>query len=289
MTLAEIWSYDFMRYALISAFILGPTCALLGVFVTLRGMAFFSDAVAHSAVTGVAIGFLVRERLGLEIDPILFVFVFCVALASIMAWLFQRTNLTPDTVIAFSFTGSVALGVVIIAWLQQYRMLDSILFGSIYANGPRETLRQAVLALGIVGFLLWQMRRHTLSTLSPELARVRGIRTGWLNYIFALLIACTVTVSLPMLGALLLSALIVIPSASAKLISGSFRSMLLVAVLIGLVAPFTGVLVSCQVDIPTGPTIVLVNVFILVLCYAWRGLRSMGGGDAMGAEKQTLR
>jgi zinc transport system permease protein len=274
MTFAEIWSYEFMRHALISACILGPTCALLGVFVTLRGMAFFSDALAHSAVTGVAIGFLIRERLGVEIDPILFVLMFSIALASIMAWLFQRTNLTPDTVIAFSFTGSVALGVVIIAWLQQYRMLDGILFGSIYANGPKETLRQALLSLGIVTFLLWQMRRHTLATLSPELARVRGIRTGWLNYIFALLIACTVTVALPMLGALLLSALIVIPSASAKLVSGSFRSMLLVAVIIGIVAPFSGVMISCQVDVPTGPTIVLVNVGILILCYAWRGLRS---------------
>lgn len=274
MTLAEILSYEFMRHALISACILGPTCALLGVFVTLRGMAFFSDALAHSAVTGVAIGFLIRERLGIQMDPILFVFLFSVALASTMAWLFQKTNLTPDTVIAFSFTGSVALGVVIIAWLQQYRMLDSILFGSIYANGPRETMRQAILSLGIVGFLLWQMRRYTLSTLSPELAKVRGIRTHWLNYIFALLIACTVTVALPMLGALLLSALIVIPSAAAKLVSGSFRSMLLVAVTIGLIAPFTGVIVSTQFDVPTGPTIVLVNVAILILCYSWRGLRS---------------
>jgi zinc transport system permease protein len=108
MSLAEIWSYDFLRYAIISSCILGPTCALLGVFVTLRGMAFFSDALAHSAVTGVALGFLVNEKLGLDLDPMLVVLVFSVLLATLMAWLFQRTNLSPDTVIAFSFTGSVA-------------------------------------------------------------------------------------------------------------------------------------------------------------------------------------
>ncbi len=268
MTLAEIWSYDFMRHALISAAILGPTCALLGVFVTLRGMAFFSDSLAHSAVTGVALGFLLQEKTGLGLDPMLVVLVFSVALASLMAWLFHRTSLRHDTVIAFSFTGSVALGVVIIAWLEQYRLLDGILFGSIYANGPGDILRQSILAVIVLGFLLWQMRPLTLSTLHPELARTRGIRTGLLNYIFAILIAATVVVSLRMLGALLLSALIVIPAAAAKLVSGSFAAMLLVSAAIGLVVPFAGVVASCQLDLPTGPTIVLANVAVLILCYA---------------------
>jgi ABC-type Mn2+/Zn2+ transport system permease subunit len=275
MTLAEIWSFEFMRYALISACILGPVCALLGVFVTLRGMAFFSDALAHSAVTGVALGFLVREQMGWEIDPLLFVLFFSIALASLMAYLFQRTNLTADTVIAFSFTGSVAFGVVVISYLQQYRLLDGILFGSIYANGPKETLRQAVLALAIAGFLLWQMRHYTLSTLSPELARSRGIRTGWLSYLFALLIAATVTVTLPMLGALLLSALIVIPPAAAKLVSQSFRTMLFFSLAIGLVAPFVGVVASCKIDVPTGPSIVLANVAVLIACYFYKGMEQL--------------
>jgi ABC-type Mn2+/Zn2+ transport system permease subunit len=198
----------------------------------------------------------------------LIVLVFSIGLASLMAWLFHRTTLRPDTVIAFSFTGSVALGVIIIAWLQKYRLLDGILFGSIYANGPSDILRQAVLALVVGGFLLLQMRPLTLSTLNPELAQTRGIRTGWLNYAFAILIAATVVVSLRMLGALLLSALIVIPPAAAKLVSNSFASLLLVSAVIGLAAPFLGVVASCQLDLPTGPTIVLANVGVLILCYA---------------------
>ena len=78
MSLVDIWSYDFMRYALFSACLLGPACALLGVFVTLRGMAFFSDALAHSAVTGVAVGFLIQEKLGIDLDPMITVLFFCV-------------------------------------------------------------------------------------------------------------------------------------------------------------------------------------------------------------------
>ena len=117
MSWSDLWNYEFMRYALISSLILGPTCALLGVFVTLRGMAFFSDALAHSAITGVAIGLLLQERMGLSLDPMWFVFIFSIALALLMAWMNNQSALAPDTVISFSFTGSVALGVVIISWL----------------------------------------------------------------------------------------------------------------------------------------------------------------------------
>ena len=189
MSLVDIWSYDFMRYALFSACLLGPACALLGVFVTLRGMAFFSDALAHSAVTGVAVGFLIQEKLGIDLDPMITVLFFALLQAGVMAWLFHRSSLAPDTVIAISFTGSVALGVVIIALLGKYRLLDGILFGSIYANGPADILRQVMLVLIIAAVLLTQLRGYTLSTLSPELARAQRLRIAWLNYAFALLIA----------------------------------------------------------------------------------------------------
>lgn len=274
MSLAELWSYDFMRYALFSALLLGPACALLGVFVTLRGMAFFSDALAHSAVTGVALGWLVREKLGIEIDLMACVFLFSLLQAAAMAWLFNRSSLAPDTVIAFSFTGSVAFGVIVIAMLGKYRQLDGLLFGSIYGNGPADLMRQGVLALVIATVLVTQMRGLTLSSLSPELAAAQRLRVSWLNYTFALLIAATVVISLKMLGALLLSALIVIPPASAKLVSGSFRSLLLVSLLGGLTAPALGVVASARFNLPTGPCIVMMNVALLLACYAWRLRRS---------------
>jgi len=270
MSLAELWSYEFMRYALLSACLLGPACAMLGVFVTLRGMAFFSDALAHSAVTGVAVAFLVQERLGLPVDPMVTVFLFALAQAGVMAWLFHRSTLSPDTVIAFSFTGSVALGVVIIALLGKYRLLDGILFGSIYANGPADLIRQAGLLVLIAVVLVGQMRGFTLSTLSPELAHAQRVRTTWLNYCFALLLAATVVTALKMLGALLLSALIVIPPAAAKLVSGSFRSLLVVSLAGGLVCPLLGVVGSAGLNTPTGPSIVLVNVLFLLACTLWK-------------------
>ncbi|MEM9399704.1 MAG: metal ABC transporter permease [Verrucomicrobiota bacterium] len=274
MNWSEIWSYDFMRHALISASIMGPTCALLGVFITLRGMAFFSDALAHSAVTGVALGFLMEEQFGWNINPMIVVFIFTILLGLLMAKLSRSDLLRPDTIIAFSFSGSVALGVILITMLGKYRMLDGILFGSIYANDINTIFYQALLALAVVVFLIVNMRSLTLMTLNADLAQVQGIRTVWFHYCFTLLVAATVVVSMKMLGALLLSALIVVPAATGKVIAHSFRGLLIVALTCGIIAPWCGVWVSVQHNLPTGPAIVLSGVFLLILAYIWRGLTS---------------
>jgi zinc transport system permease protein len=266
MQLIELFRYDFMRYALISGLLLGPTCALLGVFVNLRGMAFFSDALAHSALTGVALGFMIDAATGWKLDPTIYVLIFSCLLALAMGWLSQRTPLARDTITAFTFTGSVALGVILISMLGKHRMLEGLLFGSIYSNGPADIARQAVLAAIVLIFFLTQLRPLTLATLDPELARARGIRPALLHYAFSLLVAAAVAVGLKMLGALLLSALIVIPAAAARIATTSFRNLIAVALLLGILIPPIGITASATLNLPTGPSIVLVHIAILALC-----------------------
>jgi ABC-type Mn2+/Zn2+ transport system permease subunit len=265
MQLTDLLRYDFMRYALISGLLLGPTCALLGVFVNLRGMAFFSDALAHSALTGVALGFMIDADTGWKLDPTIYVLIFSCLLALGMGWLSQRTPLARDTITAFTFTGSVALGVILISMLGKHRMLEGLLFGSIYANGPADITRQAILAAIVLTFFLTQLRPLTLATLDPELARARGIRPVLLHYIFSLLVAAAVAVGLKMLGALLLSALIVMPAAAARIASSGFRGLLLGALLLGIIVPPIGIYASAALNLPTGPSIVLVHVAVLAL------------------------
>lgn len=271
--MADFWHYEFLRNTLLSAIILGPACALLGVFVTLRGMAFFSDALAHSALTGVALGFLLDEWLPWPVPTMAVVLVFCFALATLMAYFFERTRLKPDTIIAFSFTGSVALGVVVISALGKYRLIDGLLFGSIYANTRADLVLQAVFCAGLIVFLLFNSRTYALTILQPELARAQGIRLERMNYFFALAVAATVALGMKMVGALLLSALIVIPPAAAKLVSGNFRAMLCLAPLLGLIAAVAGVVGSNTLGSPTGPTIVLANVALLLACITGTLLR----------------
>jgi zinc transport system permease protein len=266
MQLIELLRYDFMRYALISGLLLGPTCALLGVFVNLRGMAFFSDALAHSALTGAALGFMIDAATGWKLDPTVYVLIFSCVLALGMGWLSQRTPLSRDTITAFTFTGSVALGVILISMLGKHRMLEGLLFGSIYSNGPADIIRQAVLAAIVLIFFLTQLRPLTLATLDPELARARGIRPALLHYAFSLLVAAAVAVGLKMLGALLLSALIVIPAAAARIATTSFRSLIAVALLLGILVPPIGIALSATFNLPTGPSIVLVHIAMLALC-----------------------
>ncbi|MCU0751370.1 MAG: metal ABC transporter permease, partial [Akkermansiaceae bacterium] len=246
--------------------LLGPTCALLGTFVNLRGMSFFSDALAHSAITGVALGFMIDAATGWKLDPTIYVLVFSCLLALAMGWLSQRTPLSRDTITAFTFTGSVALGVILISMLGKSRMLEGLLFGSIYSNGPSDIIRQALLAIIVFTFFLTQLRPLALATLDPELARSRGVRPAWLHYGFSLLVAATVAVGLKMLGALLLSALIVMPAAAARIASTGFRGMLLGALLLGIAAPPIGIAASAAFNLPTGPSIVLVHVAALAIC-----------------------
>ena len=275
MQLIELFQYDFMRYALISGLLLGPTCALLGVFVNLRGMAFFSDALAHSAITGVALGFMIDAATGWKLDPTIYVLIFSCLLALGMGWLSQRTPLSRDTITAFTFTGSVALGVVLISMLGKHRMLEGLLFGSIYANGPADIARQAVLATLVLVFVLTQLRPLTLATLDPELARSRGIRPALLHYVFSLLVAAAVAVGLKMLGALLLSALIVIPAAAARIATTNFRNLIAASLLFGILIPPVGIAASATLNLPTGPSIVLVHIAILALCQLFHLLRPL--------------
>lgn len=275
MQLIELFQYDFMRYALISGLLLGPTCALLGVFVNLRGMAFFSDALAHSAITGVALGIMIDSATGWQLAPTIYVLIFSCLLALGMGWLSQRTPLSRDTITAFTFTGSVALGVVLISMLGKHRMLEGLLFGSIYANGPADIARQAVLATLVLVFVLTQLRPLTLATLDPELARSRGIRPALLHYVFSLLVAAAVAVGLKMLGALLLSALIVIPAAAARIATTNFRNLIAASLLFGILIPPVGIAASATLNLPTGPSIVLVHIAILALCQLFHLLRPL--------------
>jgi ABC-type Mn2+/Zn2+ transport system permease subunit len=239
-------------------------------------MAFFSDALAHSALTGVAIGFLLQEMFGWNVDPMFVVLIFSMLLATGMAYFFEKTTLRPDTVISFSYTGSVAFGVIVLSMLGQYRMINGILFGSIYSNSTDDLYKQLALAALIVGFTFWKLRPYTLAILQPDLARIQGINTSRLNYLFALLIAITVSVTLKMAGALLLSALIITPAAAGKIMARNFRGLLLLSPLLGLLAAGSGVLISYQLDSPTGPTIVLTNVTVLISCLIFSRLRKAG-------------
>jgi ABC-type Mn2+/Zn2+ transport system permease subunit len=249
---------------------LGAVCGLLGVFVVARGMAFLADAMAHAALVGVAVGLLLQESWlgaspGQDTWPLrLFFLSFCVGLALLVQWLVERTGLRPDTVIAFCFTGSVALGVIILHRLEGPEELEKWLFGDIEKSGPRDWLSALLLtAVGFWAILRW-LGPLALSVLDEEIALADGLPARKINRLLALGVGITIGMTLRMAGALLITALLVIPASTARVISGSLRTMVLVAAAAGGLGASVGAMISRRAAMPTGATIVLCQIAFLL-------------------------
>ncbi len=243
----------FMQRAVLAAIILGPLCGLLGVFVTARRMSFFSETIAHSALTGVAVGFLLGFK-----EPTLPVLAVCCLLAVAMLWLKESTSLLTDTIMAVLLSASVATGVVLLS-LQPNRWadLDKYLFGDILSVSPMDVQLAAVIAVIVGATLFRYLNELTLLTAHEDLAHVSGVRVRALNYAFVLLITVTVALGVRLLGIVLVTSLIVIPAATARGFARNLRQHLVLGILVGWVGAVGGVILSYPLNLPTGPTITL--------------------------------
>lgn len=258
-----------IQRAFLIALMVGPVAALLGVFITLRSMSFFSDAISHGAMAGVAVGLLLRLAPGVNSPAMSVVLTaWCAITAIVLVRMMEATTLRADTVLAVCVTGSVALARILIPKLQNAQMLENALFGDILATTTTDLWIVLGLCVTIVLFLLFNMRALALSTIHENLATLEGIKIRRINYMFVFLLAVTVALLLKQLGAMLISGLIVIPAAASRSISRSFFQMLVLAAVFGLIAGLSGVLASCVFDnVPTGPAMVIANLVILAICF----------------------
>jgi zinc transport system permease protein len=260
-----MFTEPFMQRALLAALCLGPLCALLGVFVIARRMAFFSDTVSHSALAGVALGFW----LGF-VEPTWPMVGFSLLVAAAMMWLKERTELLTDTIMALLLSGSVALGVIILSLLhgRNYQgELERYLFGDILAIDWNDVWLVAVL-LGVVGTGVFvQLSSLTLLSAQEDMAYVCGVRVKRLNYLFVLVLTLTVAMSIRLLGIILVTSLIVIPPAAARSLSRNLRQQIAFSLLFGFLGGVGGTILSYQLDVPCGSTIVLtcIGIFIVAL------------------------
>lgn len=260
----DILVYPFMQRALVAALLIGPLCAFLGVFVILRQMAFFCDAIAHAALTGIALGLL------LQIHPLAVLVIFSLAVAAAIVFTFERTALSRDTIIGVYFSGALAFGVLVLNAMEGYPIdLMAFLFGDILAVGPLDLLIVGGLTVVVVAVVMARLRPLVLLTLNPDLARAEGLPVRMYHYLFVCLLALVVTAGLKVVGIILVSALIVIPPAAARNVAQTFSAMLALSALLGLVSSLTGVVASYQLDTPTGPTIVMVCVVIFAASCFW--------------------
>ena len=255
----------FMLRALLAAVFLGPVCGLLGVFVTARRLAFFSDTVAHSALAGVAFGLWLGAS-----DPTVAMLVVSLAVALLLLWLRRHTELLTDTLLALLLSTSVALGVVIFSQLKGYRgEIERYLFGDILSVDSSDLIIAGFISLGITGLLLRGFNALTLVTAHEDLAHVSGITVRWVDLGFTLALTLIVTLAIRLVGIIL-----VIPAATARNLSHNLRQQTIAAWLVGLAAAVGGTIASYAFNFPCGPSIVLVCATFFLISLLIRKMHS---------------
>ncbi len=261
----DLLSYTFIQRALIAGIIIGVIASVLGVFVILRKMSFFSDAIAHSSLTGVALGVL------LAVNPIIGAIVFSILVALGISYLNKKNVLSLDTIIGVFFSSSIALGVVIIGFLRGYRVdLFRFLFGDILGISSLDIIIMSVLGVAVLVFTFFFFKDFAKIAFYRDLAKVEGVPVNIFDYLFMIILALTIAVGIKIAGAILIGPLLIIPAAAAKNIARNLKTMFVMSVVFGILASLTGLVVSYYLDTASGPTIVLMGTFIFIITLSSR-------------------
>src|SRR5438552_640320 len=260
-----MFTEPFMLRAFLATLFLAPLCALLGVFVTARRMAFFSDTVSHAALAGVALGFW----FGLANPTVPLIGVSLIVAAAIY-WLRENTELLTDTIMALLLAGSVAIGIIILSLLKSRPAdIQGYLFGDILAIGWMDVWVAAGLFAVLGTMLFARLNELSLITAQEDLAHVCGVPVRRLNYFFVIVLTLTVAITIRLLGIILVTSLLVIPPAAARSISRNLRQQILLSLGLGLAGGVGGIVFSYQLDVPCGPAIVVscIGLFLLSLFF----------------------
>jgi zinc transport system permease protein len=253
-------AFVFMQHALLAVLLVSPLFALLGCLVISKQMAFFSEAVGHATLTGIAIGAL----LGMS-DPTWSMAGFAVVLAAAVSLLGRRGAVSTDTRIGLAMAFAVALGVVLLTRDGGFAKYSRFLVGDLLTVTPAEIGRLALVLLAVLGIWAAFFNRFLLTSLSPALARSRGRNVVAAETLFSCVVAVVVAVSIPWVGLLVVNSLLIIPAATARGLAANARRYVLLAVGLSWVAGVGGLVLSFHWGTATGATIVLVSLALYVL------------------------
>lgn len=256
----ELFTLPFVQRALLVGIIVAATMAILGVFVVLRRMSFFADAVGHSALTGIALGVLVG------LNPFLAALAFSLLVALGIATARQYSRQSFDTLLGVFFAAAVSLGVIIVSLTPGYQAsLIGILFGDILTVSVFDIALSIALALTVGTVLAISGKALVAITLDANLARAEGIPVARHELIFLLLMAATIAVSIKFVGVLLVTAMLIIPAAAAQNLARSLTGMFIGSLIIAILAVVAGMTASVLSNIPSGPAIVLAGTVAYVI------------------------
>ena len=262
--------WDFMKNALLALLLMAPLFGLLSTMIVTGRMSFFSDALGHSAFTGIAIGSIFGMAM-----PIWAAVAFSIAFALLFSWVRNRSNQAADTLIGVFSSSAVALGI-FIATLGggSFTKYNKYLIGDILSISPAEIGLLLVVLVAVIVFWVLLSNRLTLTAIHPQLASSRGIPVGLAQTLFTTAIAVTVTLTISSVGLLILNSLLVLPGASARNVARNMRQYHGLSVLFALVAGLTGLILSYQLGCSAGAAISLSLAAIFAVTFVLRKSRA---------------
>ena len=266
----ELLQWDFMKNALLAVLLMAPLFGILSTMVVTGRMSFFSDALGHSAFTGIAIGSIC----GLG-APIWAAVIFSVVFALLFSWVRNRSNQAADTLIGVFSSTAVALGIFISTLGgSSFTKFNKYLIGDILSVTPTEICALALVLIGVLIFWFLFSNRLTLTLVHPQLASSRGIPVKAGQTIFTTTIAVVVTLSISSVGLLILNSLLVLPGAAARNVSKNLKQYHLFSVGFALVAGIAGLVISYYWGASSGAAISLVMALIFAVTFCLRKVRA---------------
>jgi len=255
----ELFQLPFMQRALIGGILTGLMGGILGSFTILRQLSFFCDALGHSALLGISIGFL------LGLNPSFVLLPFAVIFALVVSYLLEHTRLWTDALLNIIYSSSLAIAIIILSFVGQYKGgLNNLLFGDILAVQEVDLGLSSLLLIVCMMFVGLTLRTQMLLTVDESLAIARGVSVSTHRQVFIVLLSLVVGISIKAIGVLLVSAFVVIPACAARLLSRTFTNYVLLSAGLGALSAVFGMVISAWFNLPSGPSIVATQLAIFL-------------------------
>ncbi len=264
--------YEFMQRGMIAAILVGIVCAVVGTYIVLRGMAFFGDALAHTILPGIALGYLIS---GGAREPLFWWALGTAVVAALgIGTLSKNKEIKEDTAIGIIFAGMFALGIALISTVRSYAVdLSHFLFGDVLSVSTQGLWLILIFGGLVVLFILAFYKEFMTLSFDPILATTLRLPVGALNNLLLTLIAVTVAVSLQTVGVALMVAMHVTPAATAYLLTRRLARMMVLAAIFASLAGVIGLYLSYYLSIASGAAIVLTATFFFVIAFVWKRLK----------------
>ena len=257
--------YEFMKNAFLALIIIAPLFGIVGTMIVNNKMSFFSDALGHSALTGIALGTIIGVS-NYSISMIIFAVLF----ALLLNYIKNKKTASTDTIISVFSSSAVAIGLMLMSKYGGINKYSQYLVGDILSVTLQEILLLAIIFITTIVIWFKLCNKLVVTSTNPTLAKSKGINVTLIENIFGVLIAVIVMFTIKWVGILLINALLILPAAASRNISSNMRQYTIYSVLISLFSGICGLILSFVFEIATGPTIVVISAIIFFVTFMFR-------------------